>query len=271
MATVTSPAAHIDNLSGTPRAHALDRWIFVAMALWFIAIALAGFIPDSMMKIEMVKAGQRPPFPLVLHMHAVLMGSFLLFLLSQTWLVATGRTALHQRVGPIGGLLAIALVIVGFVLAPTMYGQVWGAAHFGPPPVRDAMIQLVPRLDDILLLQMGIGILFPILIFLGLRHRVSDSGFHKRMMVIAPAGALPAAFDRITWIPTTFPATPTSAQAYVLFAISPMLLWDIVRNRRIHRAYWVFALIYLPIVIFQQIAWDTPWWHELAPRIMGVK
>ena len=71
-----------DLLSGTPRAHAIDRWIFVAMAAWFIAIVLAGFIPDSLMKIEMVRTGQRPPFPLVLHMHAVLMGSFLLLLLA---------------------------------------------------------------------------------------------------------------------------------------------------------------------------------------------
>ena len=35
-----------DLLSGTPRAHELDRWIFVFMAVWFIAIVLAGFVPD---------------------------------------------------------------------------------------------------------------------------------------------------------------------------------------------------------------------------------
>src|SRR5215218_5499467 len=88
-----------DVLSGTPRAHAVDRWIFVFMAAWFIVIVLAGFIPDSLMKVGMVKAGARPPFPLVLHMHAVLMGSFLLLLLAQTAMVATGRCALHKQVG----------------------------------------------------------------------------------------------------------------------------------------------------------------------------
>src|SRR5690348_18301701 len=66
-----------DLLSGTPRAHAIDRWIFVAMAAWFIVIVLTGFVPDALMKIGMVRAGQRPPFPIVMHMHAVLMGSFL--------------------------------------------------------------------------------------------------------------------------------------------------------------------------------------------------
>src|SRR6476469_8077769 len=83
-----------DVLSGTPRAHAIDRWIYVFMAAWFIAIVLTGFIPDSLNKIAAVQAGQRPPLPLVMHAHAVLMGSFLLLLLAQTTLVATGRSDL---------------------------------------------------------------------------------------------------------------------------------------------------------------------------------
>ena len=48
-----------DVLSGTPRAHAIDRWIFVAMAAWFIAIVLTGFIPDAIGKVHAVQAGQR--------------------------------------------------------------------------------------------------------------------------------------------------------------------------------------------------------------------
>jgi hypothetical protein len=110
-----------DLLSGTPRAHAIDRWIFVGMAAWFIAIVLVGFIPDAMMKVAMVKAGARPPFPLVLHMHAVVMGSFLLTLLAQSWLMATGRRDYHMQLGVLGALLAAALVVVGFNHAPTMY------------------------------------------------------------------------------------------------------------------------------------------------------
>ena len=273
MATIAAPPSRIplpDKLSGTPRAHALDRWIFVVMAIWFIAIALTGFIPDSAMKIEMVKAGQRPPFPLVLHMHAVLMGSFLLFLLAQTWLVATGRCALHRRIGPVGGVLAVALVIVGFVLVPTIYREVWGAANFGPPPVREAMSAFISRLDDIALLQIRIGFVFPILLALGLRARNGDSGFHKRMMIIAPATALPAAFDRITWLPTTFPQSPVAPDLYVLVAIAPMFAWDVIRNQRVHRAYIVFLAVAAPFTIFVHAVWDSAWWHATVPKLMGV-
>ena len=73
--TPVGRAAAVDVLSGTDRAHAIDRWIFVFMAAWFIAIVLAGFIPDSLDKIEMVRTGERPPFPLVLHAPAAAAGT----------------------------------------------------------------------------------------------------------------------------------------------------------------------------------------------------
>src|SRR3954453_8975516 len=123
-----------DALSGTPRAHAIDRWIFVFMAAWFIAIVLTGFIPDSVAKIAAVRAGERPPFPLVLHMHAVLMGSFLLLLLTQTVLMATGRSSLHRRVGIAAFVVAPALVIVGFVLVSTNYHWLWASAQSAATP-----------------------------------------------------------------------------------------------------------------------------------------
>ena len=274
MATVATGPIHQDRrpdlLSGTPRAHALDRWIFVFMAVWFIAIVLTGFIPDSLMKIEMVKAGQRPPFPPVLHVHAVVMGSYMLFLLTQTWLVANGRCELHRRIGPYGALLAAALVVVGFILAPTMYRQTWFALQGAPPEAKEALRALNLWMDNILLLQLRIGFVFAILVALGVRARRADSGFHKRMMIIAPATALPAAFDRMHWIPTTMPASPLGPDLYVLFALAPLFAWDVIRNQRIHRAYWVFLAVALPFTLFVHMAWDTPWWHEAAHRLMGV-
>ncbi|HET9811247.1 MAG TPA: hypothetical protein VFP53_06065, partial [Sphingomicrobium sp.] len=199
-----------DMLSGTPRAHSVDRWIYVVMAAWFIVIVLTGFIPDALGKIAAVKAGLRPPFPLVLHAHAVLMGSFLMLLLTQTVLVAKGRCDLHRRLGLLAMVLAPALVIVGFILAPTMYHQVWNGAHFGPPPVREALTPVVPRLENILLLQIQAGILFALFLTIGLRARDRDAGFHKRMMILATAAPLGAALDRMHWLPTTLPANPVS-------------------------------------------------------------
>src|SRR4051794_28887381 len=120
MATLAQPLTdrnpRPDLLSGTPRAGFIDRWIYVFTAASFIVIVLTGFIPDSIAKVAAVQAGQRPPFPLVLHMHAVLMASFLLLLLTQTTLMATGRCEWHRRLGIAAFVLAPAIVVVGFVL-----------------------------------------------------------------------------------------------------------------------------------------------------------
>lgn len=259
-----------DVLVGTPRANAIDRWIFVAMAAWFIVIVLAGFIPDSIMKIGMVKAGTRPPFPLVLHLHGLVMGSFLLLLFTQTWLMATGRRAQHMKLGIFGMVLAAVLVAVGLVLAPTMYYETWNALKTAPPAQRGALQTLLSIKEDILLLQLRIGILFPLFLIIGLRARGRDAGLHKRMMILAVAMALPAGIDRIPWLPTTMPVSPLSVDLYTILAILPMLVWDVIRNRSLHRAYWIWFGVTLPVAVVVNLLWDTPAWHATAQRILGV-
>lgn len=274
MATVAGTAGirdrRHDNLSGTPRAHAVDRWIYVFTAASFIAIVLAGFIPSSLEKIALVEAGERAPFPLVMHMHAVLMGAFLLLLLAQTTLVATGRCALHMKLGLVSVLLVPAIVVVGFLLATGNYQTVAELARTSPTAeARQRFAELGLRLDNILLLQIRIGILFPLLLIIGIRARGREPGLHKRMMIIGTAMALPAGIDRIPWLPTTLPESPIGPDFYTLLAISPMLAWDLVRNRYLHRAYWIWLAFFVPAAIVVHGLWDSPWWHSTARQMLG--
>ena len=259
-----------DVLSGTPRAHTIDRWIFVFMAVWFIAIVLAGFIPDSLMKIEAVRAGERPPFPLVLHLHAVLMGSFLLLLLTQTWLMATGKSAQHMRLGISAMVLAPALVIVGLVLAPTMYHMLWDEVQSALPGKREELQGVLSVRENILLLQLRVGILFSLFLTIALRARGQNAGLHKRMMFLATAIALPAGIDRIPWLVHSLPTSPVSPDLYTLVAVAPMFFWDVLRNRSVHRAYAIWIAINIPFAVAVHGLWDTPMWHQTARQIMGV-
>lgn len=274
MATIAEPIfddkRRSDLLSGTPRAHAIDRWIYVFTAASFIVIVLAGFVPSSLDKIAAVQAGQRPPFPMVLHVHAALMGSFLILLLAQTTLVAVGKCDLHRRLGLLGMVVAPALVVVGFILVPTTYHGIWGAAQAAPPEMREQLQPVLRQVENIMLLQLRIGILFPLFLLIGLRARGREAGLHKRMMILATAMALPAGIDRIPWLPTTFPGSPLSADLYTLLAVSPMFAWDVFRNRSIHRAYWIWLAIGLPFAVAVHSLWDTIWWHATARQIMGV-
>src|SRR5947209_600317 len=245
-----------DVLSGTPRAHAIDRWIFVFMAAWFIFVVLVGFIPDAIMKVQMVQAGQRPPFPLVMHMHAVAMGSFLLLLLAQTTMVATGRNELHKQVGVAAFVLVPVLIVVGIVLAPTMYYQTWNALQTAPAGARAQLQQVLSIRENILLLQLSAGLLFGTFIAIALSARGRNSGLHKRMMILATAVPLAASIDRMWWLPSSLPASPWATDLWILAAVSPMFLWDVVRNRRVHEAYGIWLAIYVPVALLVTALWD---------------
>src|SRR5437868_2661608 len=274
MATITADISRRerrpDLLSGTPRAHALDRWIFVVQAVCFIALVFTGFIPDSIDKVAAVQAGQRPPFPLVLHMHAVAMGSFLLLLLTQSVLMATGRSELHKRVGIAAFVLVPVLVVVGLLLAPTIYREFWNMAQAAPADLQPKLQRRLVMLNDILLMQIRIGILFPLFMGIALAARGRNAGLHKRMIFLATAMPMPAAIDRMHWLPNTIPASAVGTDLYILAAVSPLFVWDVVRNRRVHEAYWIWLAISLPFCVLVYSLWNTPWWFAIAPRIMGV-
>ncbi len=259
-----------DRLSGTSRANVIDRWIYVFTAASFIIIVLTSFVPDSLAKIAGIRAGAIPSFPLALHFHAALMGTFLLLLLAQTVLMALGRRDWHMQLGIASAVLIPALVIATLVAVPTVYHSYWNAAQTGPLPARLALQQLMPVLDDILLIQLKIALIFPLLMWIALRSRSRNPGLHKRLILLATAPLLAAAVDRIHWLPNTMPASPLAPDTYILLAVTPMFLWDLVRNRSLHRAYWVFAALFVPSSIVVYSVWNSPWWHATARRLMGV-
>jgi hypothetical protein len=259
-----------DRLSGASRTNVIDRWIYVFTAASFIAVVLAGFVPDSVAKLGAIHAGQRPPFPLVLHVHAVLMGSFLLLLLAQTVLVATGRRAWHMQLGIAAMVLTPAIVITGFVLVPTIYHATWNAAQSGPPALRQNFQRAIPIIDDIFLLQLRGGILFSILMWIALRARRRDAGLHKRLILLAVTAVLGAAVNRLDWLPTGFPRDTYSLDFFTLLPVAPMFIWDLIRNRGVHRAWLVWAAFYVPLTVATYWLWDTPFWHATARHIMGV-
>lgn len=256
-------------LPARPLALAIDRWIWVFMAAFFIAVTLAGFAPDSIAKVEMVRAGARPPFPPILHVHAVLMGCFLLLLLAQSWLMATGRRDRHMLLGRAAFVLFPAIVVVGFFLIPAIYQQVWNGAQVAPPPIQARLRQTLHFLDNLALVQFRTGIIFPVCIGLALHARRRDPGFHKRMMFLATAVPLQAAIARLAWLPSTFPASPLSLDLYVLLAVSPMFLWDVIGHRTVPRVYPVWLGLFLLSAVPVYVLWDMPAWHALVPRILG--
>ena len=248
----------------------IDRWIYVFTAALFIVITLAAFIPDSIIMLGNVEAGKRPPLPLVLHLHAVAMGGWLLLLLAQTVLMATGRSAGHRQLGIAGLVLAPAIVLIGVVLAPIMYHQMWNGLHSLPGGLDDAARMGLTVRGRITLLQLQAGIMFAAVVALALRARGKDDATHKRLMILVPAMPLVAAYDRLICLPNTFPFSPLGSEGYVLIAIAPILLWDVYRSGRIHSAYRIWLALFLLTSLVVNLLWNSEWWQSIVPRMMGV-
>ena len=247
----------------------VDRWIYVCMAAWLIAIVLAAFIPDSLTKVALVEAGKRPPFPLIMHLHALLMGAFLLLLLAQTWLAATDRIGWHRQLGTLAVILVPAIVIAGLMLSDTIYHESVMLAQAASPAVHGEAMASVLRKENILLNQLRMSVLFPLFMALALQARRRDNGFHKRMVILATASVMFPAFTRLHGLPTDFPRTNVAQELYIVATILPMLVWDIVRGNGFHRAYRLWFAVSVPFAIATCILWDTPFWHAAARRILG--
>jgi uncharacterized membrane protein len=44
----------------------------------------------------------------------------------------------------------------------------------------------------------------------------------------------------------------------------------VLRNRRVHEAYWLWFPVFVAVAATVQLLWDKPYWHATARAIMGV-
>lgn len=251
------------------RAHDAERWIFFFMAALLFVTVLVGFIPSSIEKVAAVRAGQRAAFPAVLHVHAVLMGSWISLLLAQTTLIATRHRAIHRKLGVVAVVLMPAMVVTGFLLVPETFRSVWA---LDPSVVPETVIaEAKASISNIALMQIRVGVMFPIFVTWALLVRRRDPAMHKRLMILASLLPLPAAVDRIAWLPTSMPANGASPDLYVLLWSMPLLAWDFLRHGRVSRAYAIWFCASLPLTVVVHLLWGSPWWMATVPKLMGVE
>jgi hypothetical protein len=245
----------------------IDRWMFVIMAALLVVVVLSGFVPSSIKKIGLVEAGMRDAFPALLHAHAALMGSWMLLLLTQSTLMATGRGSYHKQLGMAAFVLAPLMLTVGFILIPTLEGPMLvQSAKSGQFP--SEMLGVVG--GRLVLLQIRIAFCFLTLIAWGLLLRRRDPGLHKRLMILGTIAPIYAAIDRIPEIPRIVAFSPISIDVYVVLLVIPLFVWDLVRSGRVHRAYVIWAAVYGAGSTAVYTLTGNPWWTEKASRILGL-
>jgi hypothetical protein len=236
-----------------PRLGALEPRFYAGMAWLFVLVALVGFAPRS----AAIVSGKMASPPLVVHLHAAVMMSWVTLLAVQATLSLTGRMDLHRKWGlaslVVAPLVLTALIVVTIVRQNDAFGTPGG-----------------PIVNNILFLQIRAIVLFPTFFIWAMLTRRTDSQMHKRMMLLATLMLLDAGIARMGWLPyNAFPKSYLAVHLYLLLLLVPPLIYDFVRQRRIHRA-WLWGLgLTLPWVIATELVWDSPWWREFGPKLVG--
>jgi hypothetical protein len=268
MATVAEPLVD-SGLPGhrpNPAGRLIDHWIYVFMAGWFVLTVLVGFIPDWLTSVSAIKAGQSQPFTSIMPLHATLMVAWMVLLLTQTILMATGHSAPHQRLGRIAFALVPAMAIFMLVAIAASYREGWRFAQSAPPNLRQAQLNFLNHSSGGLLGPVEGALSFPLFVFIALRARKTDPALHKRMMFLGTAALIPAALVRMTWLPNF----PFAFSIYLIAALMPMFLWDVIRTKSIPKAYLIWFAIWGPLEVVVFLMGGQPWLDAAIPRLMGV-
>ena len=246
----------------------IDRWFYVLMALFLIAVILIGFVPDSFSRAADIGAGGRPDFLPQAHFHALTMASWMALLLTQTVLMATGRKGWHMQLGVAGMVLAPLMIVAGLMLVPANFEARIAFAETAGPAVQAELGKTLHNMTNAVLIQLRSGVAFGVLVAMALAARQHDSGLHKRLMILATIAPIGAALARMPFLYNTQPASPASTLLWPLVCLVPMMGWDLYRQRRVHRAYWIFLSVTAVSSIAVLLLWDTAIWQNFAGPLL---
>lgn len=251
----------------------VDRWIWVFMAVLFLVLVLAGFIPSGIQKVLAIQNQERPPFEWFLHIHAVVMASWMLLLCAQTLLMETGRKKWHMSLG-IASLIVAPLV---FTMMVVMAGEVLSRAN--SLPAQTPLANISVRYAFVFTVQGRAIALFAIFFIWAYQTRFARPDTHKRMMLLATWAMIDAGIARIPGSNELGNALGLKAigltsrdipHVWMLVALVPALSYDLIRRERIHYA-WVAGLaMFLPFAVASHYLESAPlWWQQFIGEITG--
>jgi hypothetical protein len=239
----------------------VDHSFYIAVAMFVILISVAGFAPSII-----DQSRRNAPLTLLVGGHGIIAASWLLLFLVQAVLVATGRTAVHRRLGRIGPVLAATMIVLGVVML--LDGR--GGSDLSGDLTRALNPPGAPRLSPE---EAAPGILFPlagfltfgVLVALGLWYRRRPE-IHKRLMLFAlfPLVGEPV-IHLIGYLAGHWPALQGAAGMIAapasLLLLSVSAIHDKLSQGRIHPvSLWtpVLLLVWqnaLPLIVFPSVVW----------------
>jgi hypothetical protein len=190
--------------------------IYRVAAITATALVFAGFARTFYLRAWFASQ----PLPTLYIAHGLVFTSWFVVLVGQVLLVANGRADLHRRLGVGGGIIALAMVVLGPLVAVD-------AARHGM-----SLEFLLTPLADVFVFAILIGTA------LWFRNR---RAVHSRLVVVATVAILPPVIARL---PSSFFAGPLEVFGTTDLLLGIVVAYDTIARRKLHPAYlWGGALL----------------------------
>lgn len=194
-----------------------ERRFFMFMAFAMALTIVAGFSLNFAMGRSTFAA------PLAYHAHAVVFMGWLALFVAQSVTIATGRRALHIRLGKIGYVWIPLMVALGITIMIVVARRNGGPFFFA---VNEFLVSNI------------LGVLcFAGLALWSLRIR-RHNGWHRRLMLCAMSILTGPGIGRLLPMPLLIPNAWTISFVVSLIFPAVAMAADIKRHGRVHPAYW---------------------------------
>lgn len=223
-----------------------DRRFFLIMAIASTLVVFLGFARTYYLKSYFATPQLSP----LIHLHGAVFTLWMIFFVMQTALIASKQPQVHRRLGYAGAALAIAMVVLGTVVA--IKARLLGRGE--------------PTPDALFLVSLGDIFTFAVFVGAGFLWRRNREAHQRLMLLAVVAGLLSAAIPRI-------PGFRAHPPAMLFLGLSLMLagpIYDLVTRRRIHPVYlWGCSLAILTLAPIRIVLSFAPAWHRIANWLIG--
>jgi hypothetical protein len=233
--------------SSTALSGATEHRFFTGLAIAMLGVTVAGFARSYLLVPHLGLPAHTLPFTALVHLHAAIAFGWCLLFVLQSWLVATGRTLHHRRLGLLGAVWYSLLVLLGPFVATNAAGR------YGSPP------------DELAFLAVSAGNIVAYTTLFGAalhwRHRPD---VHKRLMALGMVAMLTAPFGRLLDLP--YQLDHVVGPGLVVVALA---WWDLRALGRLHRVTAWGGLAILGWELLPNTYMHTPWWLRTADWLVS--
>ncbi len=249
-----------------PRRSARREQVYFWLALTCLTISTLGFLPVYFIAMGMGLYVAEP----VVHIHGMVMFSWMILFCVQTWLAANGRMPAHRAWGMLGVALIAAMVCTTAVITSLRLAQ---ASAPGQTAHATRAVRAFAYTN-----MAGVLVVAPM--FTVAIANIGRPEVHKRLMLVASVAMLGAPIARLfllaaAGMPDPHPAllpsgVPIAGAPPIYFSIPPSLLGDLVLVAgmihdkralgRVHPTYWIGGGLLLAYQLAGPlIALSAPW------------